>query len=146
MKKQTYRLINPAVRMNMLAYINNLPMDGSMEVVIQPYKKPRTSDQNSMAWAGTLADIAEQAWVCGKQFDKETWHYELKRQFLPEGNEQDFEKLVLKGYRKWLETPTGERAMVGSTTKLTTLGFSRYLDQVMAYAAQELGVQFHTKD
>ena len=41
--------------------------------------------------------------------------------------------------------PAGERVLIGSTTQLTTLGMSRYIEQIEAYGASELGVRFTTR-
>ena len=139
MKHQTYRLLNSAVKMNMLAMINNLPLDGSIEVTIKAYKKPRTGSQNALQWAEAIATIAEQAYILGKAYSPNVWHEFLKAKFLPE---KYTEGETLEGYQKYIELPDGQIKMVGSTTKLTTKGFSNYMEQVYAYATQELGVQF----
>lgn len=72
MKKQFYRLINSAVKMNLLAMVNNLPLDGSIEVVIQPYKKPRSLDSNAKMWA-MLTEISESVVWYGNKLTKENW-------------------------------------------------------------------------
>ena len=143
MKRQLYRLINPSVKMNMLAMINNLPLDGSIQVVIEPYKKPRTSSQNALQWAEAISTIAEQAYILGKAYSPNVWHEFLKAKFLPE---KYIEGETMEGYQKYIELPDGQIKMVGSTTKLTTKGFSNYMEQVYAYAVTELGVQFHANE
>ena len=87
--------------------------------------KKRTQKQNRRYWGrGVLAQIAEQATVNGRLFSAETWHEQMKRQFI--GVE---------------ELPNGE--VIGkSSTKLTTAEFCDFCDQVEAFAAQELGVRF----
>ena len=122
--------------------IDNLPEDGSMEVVIRRHMKKRSKPQNALMWAGRIKDISEQAWVDGRQYGTDIWHEYLKARFLPEGNEPEFEKLVLKDYRKWADMPDGSRKCIGSTTKLTTLGMVWYSTNLEAYCAQELGVRF----
>lgn len=42
---------------------------------------------------------------------------------------------------KWLEMPDGRLKMIGSTTKLTTSGFSDYLEQCYALGC-DLDVRF----
>jgi len=145
MADQTLILVNELVRQNALKIISNLPIDGSMQVVIGLKKKVRTSTQNGLQWSGMLADIAEQAWLSGRQFSKEVWHRYCKIEFLPEGNEEDFDRMVLKGYRKWDYMPDGERILVGSTTMLTTYGMGVYMDKCHAFFSQELGVRFHVR-
>lgn len=87
--------------------------------------KKRSKPQNRRYWGrGVLAQIAEQATVNGRLFSAETWHEQMKRQFI--GVE---------------ELPNGE--VIGkSSTKLTTAEFCDFCTQVEAFAAQELGVRF----
>ena len=130
-----------AVQSNCIMLLRNLPVDGSVEIVIRKASKVRSPDQNSAMWAGPLRDIEEQAWVSGKQFKADVWHEHFKREFLPEGDEEDFDRLVKLGYRKWDYTPKGDRVLVGSTTQLTMRGMAQYMTKLEAYAQQELGVQ-----
>ena len=141
MKPRTLILTSEAVVMNISSIVHNLPIDGSVEVVIRDVTKERTPDQNSAMWAGPLRDIEEQAWVNKRQFKADVWHEFFKREYLPEGDEEDFESLVKAGYRKWDYTPKGDRVLVGSTTQLTTKGMAQYMTKLEAYATQELGVQ-----
>ena len=145
MSEQTFILTSPAVAMNASSLLRNLPTDGSMEAVFRRVTKERTPSQNELMWAGPLRDIAEQGWVQGKQFQADTWHEFFKREYLPELDDPEIEKLAKKGYRKWDYLPDGTRELVGSTTQLLTLGMSRYIEQITAYGASELGVRFHTR-
>ena len=124
----------------MLALISNLPLDGSIEVTIKTWTKPRTGSQNALQWAETISTISEQAFLAGKRFSPDVWHYYLKEQFLPEVYT---EGETLKDYKKYIELPDGSLKMVGSTTKLTTKGFGNYMERVYAFATQELGVRFN---
>ncbi len=92
-------------------------------VTIKP--KTRTLEQNARYWGrGVLAQIAEKAVVGGRRFSAEAWHEQFKRQFI--GID---------------ELPSGQ--VIGkSSTKLTVKQFTDFVDQVEAYAATELGVQF----
>lgn len=123
-----------------LALLRNLPLDPvrPLEVVVREEVKARKLDQNAAMWAGPLRDIAEQAWVNGRQYSAEVWHESYKLEFLPE--EFD-EELCKEGYRKWDYTPKGDRVLVGSTTQLTVRGFAQYLEQVIADGASR-GVMF----
>ena len=144
MSEQTIILVSAMQRDFAHKRLDGLPLDGSMEVVFRPQKKMRSPSQNALMWGVRLKEISEQAWVAGKQFSEDTWHEFLKREYLPEGNEEDFAKLVKNPdtYQKWEWLPNGERRLAGSTTDLTTIGMSRYMEQVEAYCTQELGVQF----
>lgn len=139
MKPQKYRLVNKAVMMNASVMLHNLPCDGSVEVIFREYKKPSTQEQRKLMFGVRLAEISEQAFVNGKQFDVDTWHSYFKDQFLPECY---IEGETLEGYEKWRELPNGKLAMVGSTTKLTTRGQCNYAMKIESFASIELGVRF----
>ena len=122
--------------------IHNLPF-GGLDVVIRPHKEVRTLSQNSLMWASALNDIVEQAWFNGKQFSADVWHEHLKQTFMPENNDPELHLLVKDpdSYVKWVDTPTGQRKCIASTTRLTKKGFSNYIEQVYAFG-NELGVMF----
>lgn len=106
---------------------------------IYTHKETRTGEQNRLMWV-RLGEISDQAFINGQRFSAEVWAEHLKREFLPE--HEGPSRYVKKGYCKWSILPNGERVLKGSTTQLTTAGFSNYMDQIMSYAAQELGVMF----
>lgn len=139
-KPRPFLLRDERVRETLIAAINNLPLDGTkpLEVVIREQVKGRKPDQNALYWSGPLADIAEQAFIEGKQHSAETWHHYFRRELLPdEFNTEECKE----NYVKWVIDPGGERIMVGSTTQLTVKGFSNYLEAVFAFGAS-LGVLF----
>jgi hypothetical protein len=137
---KTIRLIGQLQKETAINSIQNAPIDNEhpIEVVIRDEKKVRSCEANARMWAGTLNDIAKQAWVNGKQYSSLIWHEYFKEQFLPEHATPELTK---EGYRKYDETPDGKRILIGSTSKLTRKGFSEYLMQVEAHGAN-LGVQF----
>jgi len=139
-QQRKIRLIAEAQRDTAINLLRNLPLDPvrPLEVVVREEVKARKLDQNAAMWAGPLRDIAEQAWVNGRQYSAEVWHESYKREFLPE--EYD-EGLCKEGYRKWDYTPKGDRVLIGSTTQLTVRGFAQYLEQVIADGASR-GVMF----
>jgi len=110
-----------------------------MDVEILPYKKPRTLAQNSLMWAGMMSDFSTQGIINGKQFAVPVWHEYLKELFLPEHFEEGITK---KNYLKWLELPNGKLRLVGSSTALTTRGFSEYCERCYHYGAYELEIKF----
>ncbi len=138
---RTIYLRAPLQRDSLLALIPHLPLDAErpLEVLIREQVKARKPDANALMWAGPLKDIAEQAWVQGRQFSAEVWHEHFKEQYLPEEFDPE---LCRDGYRKWDYTPAGKRVLVGSTTQLTSKGFSQHLEQVFAEGAS-MGVEFH---
>jgi len=130
------------------AAIDNLPFEPQMEVVIRPVTKARSLDANALYWV-RLGEIAEQAWVQGRQYLPEVWAEYFKRAFLPDESIYGAEELQrrvkdIDRYRKWDIAPDGSRLLTGSTTQLTAFGFSEYLQQVEAYGAS-LGVQFSAR-
>ena len=95
-----------------------------LAVSVTEHKAKRNGDQNRYMW-NRLAQIADCAWVGGKQFSQEAWHEYFKGKFI--------------GYE---ETPDGR--LIGIST--TTLGvgeFAEYVTKIEQHAAQELGVEFH---
>lgn len=96
-------------------------------LVIEIYRESdaRTLAQNRRYFgSAVLGAIEQQAWVNGRQYDKETWHEIFKRKFIGV-----------------IELHDG--SVVGmSSTKLTTKEFSDFMNNVEAYAASELGVVF----
>jgi hypothetical protein len=101
----------------------------------EPLRLTFTSDegkrhavQNKFLWGVVYRDISEQAWVNGRQFDKDTWHEYFARMF---------------GVSDELTLPDGEIIMRRKSTAQMTVGeFSTYVNQVQAWAANHLGVEF----
>ena len=101
-------------------------LQGGKRWVLTVSLRKRTKAQNRRYWGnGVLKQIADQATVNGRLYSAETWHELAKRKFIGV-----------------IELPNGE--VVGqSSTELTTDEFSRFCDQVEAWAATELGVTFY---
>lgn len=109
-----------------------LPLEVSVSV-----HRPKASDQQRAAMWLVYQQIAEQAWVAGRQFDAETWHLHCKREFLPEETS--------RGVQKWRLLPNDERELSMSTEQLNKAEKSEYLSKVMAFAAS-LGVEVVLQD
>ena len=139
--KVTFVIDSDRKHFHVIKTINDLPTDGSMEVVIQKHVKKRTQGQNRYQLKAILGDISRQLRIDGKGFTPEIWHEHLKGLFLPD---VPSEELTLPSYVKWEEMPDGTLKMVGSTTKLTTKGMSIYFEKLYAYAVTELDVRFST--
>lgn len=123
-----------------VSMVQNLPIDpvNPLEVSAREVVRSRSTDSNALMWAGPLRDIANQAWINGRQYSAEVWHEHCKREYLPEEPDDD---LCKSGYRKWDYLPNGDRVLIGSTTQLTVRGFALYLQTIEAFGAS-LGVQF----
>jgi hypothetical protein len=142
MNPRTFILTDERVQESLVKVAKNLPLDGTIEVVIRLAQKKRSVAQNDLMWV-RLTEISEQAWVSGLRYSPEVWHEHYKRQYLPEANDSELDRRVKKPeqYRKWTLTPAGDRVLIGSTTDLTKWGFADYLTQVEADGAG-MGVQF----
>lgn len=104
-----------------------------MQLEVKEYENDRSLQQNRFYWGPCLKEISQQAKVAGVQYTDEAWHQLFKRMFLG----FEIEKVHVAGRKK----PTIIRRL-RSTRKLGVRAFSKYLDQLQAYAATELGVQF----
>lgn len=93
-----------------------------LAVAITEHKAKRSGEQNRLYWV-LLADIAESAWVEGRRYTKEQWHAHFAGEFIG-----------------WEDLPNGRRSPI-STTTLSVPEFTTYLERVMQYAAEELGVE-----
>ncbi|MBR8169002.1 recombination protein NinB [Burkholderia cenocepacia] len=99
-----------------------------LRVIVTAEEKQRNALQNRLYWGAILKAVAEQAWVDGRQYDKDAWHEYFARKF---------------GVCDELVLPDGEIILRRkSTTQMTVGEFSEYLNQIQAYAAAELGVEF----
>lgn len=139
-QRRPFLLRDEAVRDNLIRVIQNLPLDADhpLEIVIDERRPTRRLSQQAYLFAGPLKDIAEQAWVDGKQFDITTWAEFLKRELLPEEFDPEYCK---DSYVKWRYDPSGNRILTGSTTELTVKGMANYITGVLAFGGN-LGVQF----
>lgn len=124
-----------------IALLRTVPLDDAkpLELLVREEVKARKLDQQALMWLGPLADLAEQAWLQGRQYCAEVWHEFCKKEFLPEAFDAD---LCLEGYRKWDIDPAGDRVLVGSTTMLTIKGMAQHITQIHALGGS-LGVEFH---
>jgi NinB protein len=132
-------MINPQQAHQVLAQsvwpgIKSLTMAGH-EVLVQfgIREDDRSLQQNRFYWGAVLKEISQQASICGVSYAPEAWHELFRRQFLG----YEVEKIQVAGHKRKQVI-----RRLKSTTKLKIRAMSKYLDQVQAYAASELGVQF----
>ncbi|WP_186202350.1 recombination protein NinB [Burkholderia gladioli] len=99
-----------------------------LRVIVTAEERQRNAAQNRLYWGAILRSIAEQAWVEGRQFDKDAWHEYFARKY---------------GVSDELTLPDGEIILRRKSTSQMSVGeFSTYLNQIQAYAANTLGVEF----
>lgn len=102
-------------------------------LVAQEHEDDRTLQQNRFYWGPVLREISEQASIDGQRYSIEAWHELFRRQFLG----YEIEKVYVAGRKR----PVINRRL-RSTRKLKVKPFAKYLDQVQAFAANDLGVRF----
>lgn len=108
-----------------------------LHVKIMTAEDQRSLDQNAFYWKACLEQISQQATLGGVGFQKEGWHWYMKRKFLGYG----FKKVRIPGNKR-----VSVIKELRSTTGLSVKKMSDYLDKVQAHAAQDLGVAFTVKD
>lgn len=128
-----FQLRSPSIWTNVLAFVKAnakacLEKGEPLRVIVTSDEKKRNAEQNRFYWGVALRDISEQAWIDGKQFDKDAWHEYFSRKF---------------GVCEDLTLPDGEIiTRRKSTTQMNVGEFSTYVNQVQAWAANHLGVEF----
>jgi len=126
--KAQFLIHNDAIAANVSAVIKNnwqamKAKDEVLEVVLRPYKSSRNLEQNKRLHA-MLQEIANQAWVNGRQYPMEIWKEHFKQQFL-----------------SVVELPNG-RLMAEPTRKLSIKQCAEFMQKIEAYAVSDLGVVF----
>lgn len=98
-----------------------------LRLIVTVDEAKRNVQQNRFYWGAVITPIAEQAWVDGRQFDKDTWHEYFGR---------------LYGVCEDVTLPDGEVIVRRkSTTAMTIAEFSEYLERVQVHATEQLGVE-----
>lgn len=120
--KQAYQLARATIE-------NGRPV----RIVAQEHEEDRTLQQNRYYWGAVLREISEQAQICGQRWTVDAWHELFKRQFLG----YRIEKAIVAGRKR----PVIYRKLK-STTDLGVRAFGKYLDEIQAFAATDLGVEF----
>lgn len=92
---------------------------------VAEHKAKRSANQNNRYWA-ILREIADNAWLGGKQFSTDAWHYFYAGKYIGEE-----------------EAPNGKLVPI-STTSLSTAEFTNYMTQIEAHATSELGIELET--
>lgn len=128
MTARVFVLRDDPIRRRLIDFLSGLAIDSKAlwEVEIRPFKKQRTQPQNRYYWQ-MLQEVAEQLWVDGRQYDKDTLHEYFKGEFLGWN-----EKVLPSG--ELYRTPI-------STSKLPTKEFAEYVTRIEAWAAHH-GVFF----
>lgn len=101
--------------------------NGNYVMTVERVQRPRSNPQNRLMWVWFT--IIAQAWseATGMQFTPENVHDAYCQLFLP------------------VTMPNGQN-LPGSTSKLTTEGFTDFLNKVQADAATEYGIKLPNPD
>lgn len=118
-QKQTFILRDETIRANLMAAIAKLKLAEPLEVLIRPYRKSRSLEQNSLLWAW-YAVIAQET-----GHDAEEIHEFCKHKFLP--------PVFVDMGGEVIETRR-------TTTKLKVGEMAEFMNAVHAWATTELGV------
>ncbi len=137
--KQAVVLFNPqqahqAISAQLWPWVKSMTQAGHKLVAeVRLQEDDRSLRQNRYYWGPCLTEISRQAQVGGQRYAAEAWHELFKRQFLG----YQGKKVAVAGAKR-------KRVIrqLRSTTDLSVRAMSKYLDQVQAYAATELGVEF----
>lgn len=113
------------VRANAKAFNDN---GNPLRVILTSSDRKRSSEANAYYWGFLLEQIADQAWVEGRQYSKDVWH-----------------EFFAQTYAEKIEIPLPDGTIHSrrkSTSEMKVAEFTDYLHNVEAYAATELGVRF----
>jgi hypothetical protein len=108
----------------------------AVEVSVKESEDERSLRANRFYWGYVLKTIAHQASIGGQRYQAEAWHELFKRQFLG----YEVKKATVAGRRKKLVTRT-----LRSTSKASVRQFVAYLEQIMAFAATDMGVAWQVE-
>lgn len=140
MKTKTFILKNHHILDAAISYLDKLPYDGTLEVVVKKHTKKRSLDQNALYWE-LISQIAEQARAGGTQYRPEAWHRYCVENVMPD----TFIDKNGEIRHKREEIPLFANPLVNiSTTELSKESFSEYIEAVTAFAVTELGVRFES--
>lgn len=104
-----------------------------LAVTVMPQEDARSLQQLRFYWGVVLKEISEQARIDGKGATPDGWHLYFKRKLLG----YKFTKTVLPGKKR----PSVTKEL-RSTRGLSVKAMSNYLEQVIAEAVTDFGVQF----
>lgn len=130
-----FRLTDPQVGTNLVNFLrsNAKPMNDAgtpLHVIVTNEELDRLDVQIAYYFGVTVKAIAEQVWVEGKQFDKETWHEYFAKKFLPE---------------KEFQLPDGSTTLRRQSVARGKIGMkvmAKFTMEVEAHSSQEFGVEF----
>lgn len=122
-----WKLVTKFISANASAFIER---GTPLKVIVAEEESDRFDEQVKYYFGIVVKTIAEQAWVEGRRYDKDAWHEQLARDFLP---------------TREIVTPDGEIILKRSSIargRISNKAMAKYTQEVTAYATTELGVIF----
>jgi hypothetical protein len=101
-----------------------------LHVIVTNEELDRLDVQIAYYFGVTIKAIAEQVWVSGRKYSKESWHELFARQFLPEA------EIDLPGGGTTLKRQSIARGKIGMKA------MAKFTMEVEAHCASEFGVEF----
>lgn len=122
MSKQTIIIRDEKLRARAIGMLRAISLDPPWRVTVEPHRKRRSLSQNSLMWLwlGEVAELVSQ----DTGMDADDIHEFFKQKFLPP-------RII---------GMLGETIDVRTTTKLTTLEMTIYMDRIYAWVTTELGL------
>ena len=114
-----------------------IALERRVKITVEEAEDERSVQQNRFYWGPCLREISEQAVKDGSKWSADAWHEAFKRVFLG----YEIVKVKVAGRKR----PTTYRRL-RSTTDLSVRAMSKYLDEIQAHAASEMGVRFSVPD
>lgn len=105
----------------------------SVHIQVNQHEDDRSLRVNAFYWGCVLPCISSQAMLQGQRWTVDAWHELFRRQFLG----YEVKRLVVAGKKKKLVI-----RRLRSTSVLKVRAFSKYLDELQAFAVTDLGVRF----
>ena len=102
-------------------------------VHVEVLEDDRSLKQNAFYWKAVLEQIAQGATLGGVRYTADAWHEYFKRTILG----YEIKKVAVAGSKRKKVI-----RRLKSTTGLSVRAMSKYLEQVQAFAATELGITF----
>ncbi len=123
--KQSFTIRNEGIRRSVIDWILGLPLTDVWEVVVKPYRKNRSNQQNSLMWLWYDLIREHIEATTGENYTSEQIHEHFKAMFLTS-------TVVAIG---------GDKTTVyRSTAKLKTVEFTDYLEKIDMYCAEKLSL------
>ena len=104
-----------------------------LRVTVEPEEDAKTVQQGKFLWGVVYMVISEQARIEGQRYTVDAWHELFKRQCLPRATK----RVYVAGKKRPVITTT-----IGTTKGLGVKKMSAFIEKVIAFGVNDLGVSF----